>query len=365
MSGIVRESSNRFKRFVLWAALLAIILLACFSVYGAFLGADRAKAFFNSLPIAVYWWSFIILLATGILLFQRLLRVPSLLLMHLGCIIVLMGGMWGSQAGHTLQKRWFGIDKIPRGQMYILEKTQENRVFLEDVNEPRTLPFLVRLHAFRIEYYPGGTLMLQDKTAGRTWRLVAEPNATLSLGGELGRVTIERVYENFKVDVQDGKVVTYDEPDGYNPAVEVRIDRPDGTTSRRRIFEEFPAPNQPDELLNMSYVKNVRDYVSEVEIVRDGAVRAQKNIEVNHPLHYGGYHFYQHSYGEAKLGVYTVLTVASDSGLSAVYAGYAMLIAGLCWRLWRGRLALVPYSHGRDDRATQGQDALATKQPTV
>ena len=94
---------SRFKRSVLWAALLAIVLLVVFSVYGAFIGVDQAKAFFNSLPLAVYWWLLVILLATGIILFQQLIRVPSLLLMHLGCIVVLMGGMWGSAPGHILQ----------------------------------------------------------------------------------------------------------------------------------------------------------------------------------------------------------------------------------------------------------------------
>jgi hypothetical protein len=324
---------NRFKRPILWAALIAIVLLVGFSVYGAFIGADQAKAFFNSLPVAVYWWLFVILLATGIILFERLIRVPSLLLMHLGCIVVLMGGMWSSFGGHTIQKRLFGIDKMPRGQMYIPEKMQENRVFPGDSNEPRTLPFSVRLVAFRIEYYPGGTLMLQDK-AGHRWRLIAEPNATLVLNKELGRVTVQRVYENFKVDVQDDKVVMYDEPGGYNPAVEIRIDGPDGTVSKKNVFEQFPAKSKPDNPLEMSYAKMVRDYISEVEIVRDGAVVARKNIEVNHPLHYGGYNLYQHEWGEGNTGVYTVLTVASDSGLKAVHIGYAMLLIGLCWHFW-------------------------------
>ena len=87
----------------------------------------------------------------------------------------------------------------------------------------------------------------------------------------------------------------------------------------------------------MSYAKIARDYISEVEIVKDGAVVAQKNIEVNHPLHYGGYYLYQPSWGEDHGSVYTVLTVASDSGLKAVYAGYAMLMIGLCWRFWARR----------------------------
>ena len=44
---------NPFKRAVLWTALIAIVLLACLSVYGAFIGDERAQAFFNSLPLAV------------------------------------------------------------------------------------------------------------------------------------------------------------------------------------------------------------------------------------------------------------------------------------------------------------------------
>ena len=48
---------NQFKRALLWAALIAVILLALLSIYGAFLGAERARAFFNSLPLAVYWFA--------------------------------------------------------------------------------------------------------------------------------------------------------------------------------------------------------------------------------------------------------------------------------------------------------------------
>ena len=57
---------NRFKRAMLWAALIAIILLVLLSIYGAFLGAERAQAFFNSLPLAVYWFALIgLLIARG------------------------------------------------------------------------------------------------------------------------------------------------------------------------------------------------------------------------------------------------------------------------------------------------------------
>ena len=122
---------TRVKRAVLWAALIAIVLLVVLSIYGAFLGAERARAFFNSLPLAVYWFALIALLVAGFIAFRRLLQTPSLLLMHLGSILVLLGALWGSNGGHALAKRVFGVDKIPEGQMGILEQTQENRVTVE------------------------------------------------------------------------------------------------------------------------------------------------------------------------------------------------------------------------------------------
>ena len=90
---------NRFRRAVLWAVLAAIVLLTGLSIYGAFIGADRAETFFTSVPLAVYWFASVALLVAGIALFRRLLRVPALLLMHAGCILVVLGMMWGSKPG--------------------------------------------------------------------------------------------------------------------------------------------------------------------------------------------------------------------------------------------------------------------------
>jgi len=329
----------RFKRVVLWAALIAIVLLTVLSVYGAFLGAERARAFFNSLPLAVYWFALIALLVTGFIAFRRLLQTPSLLLMHLGSILVLLGALWGSNGGHALAKRVFGVDKIPEGQMGILEQTQENRVLLADSNSTRALPFFVRLKDFRMEYYTPGYLFLRTDT-GQSWRLPAEAGQTLSLGGEFGTVTVRRAFENFKMDLDGDEYVAYDAPDGSNPALEVTVEKPGEAPGRRYVFERLPGHGNPKDPLKMSYNRMVRDYVSELEIVKDGQVVAAKNIEVNRPLHYGGYHLYQHSYGEDKLGDYTVLMVVSDSGLSLVYGGYLMLGAGVFWHFW-GRRALA------------------------
>ena len=77
----------------------------------------------------------------------------------------------------------------------------------------------------------------------------------------------------------------------------------------------------------------VRDYFSDIQVIEEGKVVLEKAIEVNAPLHYGGYHFYQSSYDEREER-YTVLSVMSDSGLYIVYAGLWVMGIGIMWVLW-------------------------------
>ena len=142
--------------------MVAITLLFVLSIYGAFIGSQRAREFFNSIPLAVYWIAFIILLAIGIVLFQRLRHIPALLLMHIGCICILIGGLWGSKAGHQLRRELFGTEKIMDGVMYVFEGYMENHVELED-GSTFELPFSIGLKDFRIEYYKTGDLYIQTE----------------------------------------------------------------------------------------------------------------------------------------------------------------------------------------------------------
>ncbi len=78
---------------------------------------------------------------------------------------------------------------------------------------------------------------------------------------------------------------------------------------------------------------DIKDYKSHLRVPgRDGYL-AEKVIEVNDPLHFGGYHFYQQSY-DTRNENYTVLSVRSDSGLLTVYVGYGLLGVGVFWLFW-------------------------------
>jgi hypothetical protein len=328
-NAIVKSS---FRRAALWAALIAIVLLTVMSIYAAFLGDDKAKEFFNSIPIAVYWLIFAVLLIVAIMLFPRLIRVPWLLLIHAGCILVLAGGMWGSQAGHKIQKALFGIDKIRTGQMAIYEGQSENRVTDED-GQTRGLPFSIRLNDFRIEYYQPGTLQIQTSD-GIGFKVSTKTGQEFFLGQQYGSIVIVRVFKNFRMTIDGDKKTATDAPGpDDNPAVEVLLKNPDGTTTTKYVSERFAGHIQPGDMFLLTYQRPIRDYISEVDVIKDGAIVAHKNIEVNRPLHFGGYFFTQHSYDE-QAGQYTVLGVASDTGLSAVYVGYVALCIGLFRHLW-------------------------------
>jgi hypothetical protein len=78
----------------------------------------------------------------------------------------------------------------------------------------------------------------------------------------------------------------------------------------------------------------VSDYKSRLTVIDgDGNALLGQVIEVNAPLHFGGYHFYQHSYDNERES-YTVLSVRSDAGLTLVYLGFALLCMGVAWLFW-------------------------------
>jgi hypothetical protein len=320
-----------FRRFLLWAGLIFMLILTVCSIYGAFIGAQRAQNFFNSIPLSVYWILFALLLIAGIALFSRLLHVRGLFLVHLGCILVLGGAMWGSQAGIKFQDALLNSETIRAGQMKIYEGQIQNSVTLEN-KTTKQLPFEVKLVDFRIDYYQPGWLLIQTRD-GIGFKVSAEPGLVYELSADLGSIAIMRRFENFKLVRRQDKLLAIDDPNGgLNPALELRLKRPDGPETTKYVFERFAGHIRPDDKLAFSYVRMIRDFISDLEIIQDNTVVAKKSIEVNKPLHYDGYIFYQQDYDGA--GQYTILHVTTDKGLMTVYLGFILLCAGAFWHFW-------------------------------
>ena len=327
---------NKIRRFVMWFGLILTVLLAVLSVVGAFYGAEKASQFFNSLPLIVYWLVLMTFLVAGLITFRRLIRVPGLLLVHLGCVFILVGAMWGSNGGHRLQKKLFGLDKVPFGYMMIYEQTAKDSIVDEGDNVLTKLPFSIYLEDFRIEYYKSRSYLQVENENGSRWQIPDEAGQELSLNET--KIKILQIFRNFKIAITEGKKVVIDSAEsGINPAIKINIELSDGSSKQQYIFAKFPHNTYSDAGLKFAYVLQlqspVKDYFSDLIILEGEKQTAKKTIEVNHPLHYGGYHFYQHSY-DPKKGLYTILTVYSDSGLNLVYAGYLMLCSGILWHFW-------------------------------
>lgn len=217
--------------------------------------------------------------------------------------------------------------------MAIYEGGSENQVALDGGREQKELPFSLKLKDFRIEYYQPVYLRIQT-SQGQRWRVPVEVGKEFPLGDDFGTIKIIKAYENFKIGIEEGKSVPFDDPSpGSNPALEVQISEPGGQPATQYVFERFPGHSHGQEKFTLRYHRVISDYISELQIVEGDKVVAEKDIEVNHPLHFGGYHFYQSSYDD-KAGQYTVLHVVSDTGLYVVYAGYWMLCLGVFWHMW-------------------------------
>jgi hypothetical protein len=256
---LAEQPPNRLRVVLLWLSLAATAALAGLAIYGSFLGTfwmegvESARQFFNGPVLAGFWIAVTLLLAAGILFSPNILRRGPSLAMHAGGVLVLLGSMANSQAGHWLAGRLFPSPKVQSGFMQIDEgRTSSDVVDGKSPAPVAQLPFGLRLNKFSIEYY------------------------------------------------------------------------------------DHRAP---------SAAAVVKSYKSDVDVQAGGRTVAHAVIEVNHPLHYGGYHFYQCDY-DHPFGRYTVLAVTSDSGLGLVYAGMALACAGALGLFWI-QPAIAYFRHGR------------------
>ena len=77
----------------------------------------------------------------------------------------------------------------------------------------------------------------------------------------------------------------------------------------------------------------VSDYKSKLTVYEDGEMMTSKIIEVNHPLTYRGYSFYQADYDKERES-YTVLQVVKDPGVWLVMVGFACIMLGVIHKFY-------------------------------
>ncbi|HPR52794.1 MAG TPA: cytochrome c biogenesis protein ResB [Deltaproteobacteria bacterium] len=325
----------RFSRIQMWVTLILLAILGICSIVGAFYGAEWSKALFNSAPMIVFWFVLMLIFIFALFRSHRMRKAPGLVMMHAACVMVLLGSMWGSDGGHLLRSDLLHTDKVPGGYMSIYEGHSENHIMSRYNGDKLTeLPFSIYLKDFWMDYYWDDGRLLVRSPQGRIHVVHAVPSHAIEPGEGIAKLRIVRVFKNLKVIGQKDAPEVVDDPGiGSNPALEIEVSRSDGTRERRYVFQRFPQRNLIPDGWATQYALGIKDFFSDLSVVQDEEVSDHKVIQVNDPLHYGGYYFYQASY-DASHGRYTVLSVTSDSGHAFVFTGFFFLCLGVFWHFW-------------------------------
>jgi hypothetical protein len=337
---------RRVRAIFRWLTVVGLALAVAGAIIAAFLGAGLSGRLASSRPAAILTMLGALVLLGGFVAWRSMLRSPGLALSHLGAVLVLVGGLWGSPQGQALRNHLRGQTHHLEGYVPLpLEHLQTWRVeSLGQITKGGSLvpveqlDFVLQPRQARVEYYP---------PASAAWRMEAavyddagQPAHTQVLGGLPGDIT---AFESAGVSVE--VLATSDNP----PIIQLKLARGDvevvgavmhdrGPYQRLSLAAVYPsdaawqAAGRPDILLAPP-LGPVKDYLLDLEAIDcDGNSLARKWIEVNHPLHAGGFHIYLQEYNQQD--GYILLYLRRSDGLWMVWAGFAAGLAGLVVRLW-------------------------------
>ncbi len=163
-------------------------LFGAASVYGAFLGPERAKEFFNSTPLIVFWFVLLSILIAGAILSPGILKRPASLLMHVGPMLIIVGSMLNSITGHRIAAKipWlFDANRVPTARMQI-PICQATNAIVTNTGDEKELPFGLHLREFTIDYYPP-----KNPARDNSWQLVLQTIARAEKEEDSQQVEVE------------------------------------------------------------------------------------------------------------------------------------------------------------------------------
>ena len=273
---------------------------------------------------------------------QGRIRAVGSFITHVSMLLILAGGVvrgvWGEKG-------------------YLEFREGETRDSFRIGSEHVKLPFKIRLVDFEVQNYGEATeeakVQLVEEVVRADWPemglsvlLPVEEGVERILMGPAGaedqcKIRVIRRVMDFLIDTGTREVSSRsDEP--RNPAVLIEYER-GGHVHQQWVFAKYPDFNMhtteskdQKQFLSLKYQARVRqperprikDWKSTLEVLEGDVVMLKKTIEVNVPLLYNGFAFYQsgHNPGDPT---WTSLQVVRDPGVPLVYAGFALMIIGL------------------------------------
>lgn len=252
-------------------------------------------------------------------------------LIHLSILIILIGCLAGII---YTDKGYFGIYK---GQSADKIAREDNTFF--------QLPFQIKLNNFYLVKHKEkvtNSITITDKNEKILLYRTFQFPVSYKLPESGLDIEILKVIPDMAVD-KDKKI--YSKSDKWNnPAIMIKIGKETGWIFSGKQF--YNVDKQNNIFLNYACeVANasVKDYKSDISIIKDGKVVLNKIIEVNRPLEYNGYKIYQFSFDQDQ-PEWAGLFIKKDFSSLIVFPGYLILIAGVLFQLYLARKFKEPGS---------------------
>ncbi len=164
-----------------------------------------------------------------------------------------------------------------------------------------------------VAYARGGKLVSRESI---------EFDKSVPLGDTGFEISVVGTYENANVNTEMMESAS----GAGRPALELTM-KEGGGDSEHLLWADTPY-DVPGYRLMYVQDERIRDFYSVLQVIDGGEVVAEKKIEVNDPLRYGGYTFYQSSY-DSEAQKWSGLQVRKDPGVPLVYIGFLVQILGM------------------------------------
>jgi cytochrome c biogenesis protein ResB len=296
--------------------LLGAIVVA--SVVGAVIPTEWQQYVFQSFWFVGLLFVFALNLAICCVdrIFTSRKKIASIIT-HSAVLLILLGSL--------VSYVWGG-----RG-MLDLEEGQDAQVFMTDKAEVKHLGFSVKLDDFSLLWHDVSSFEIWVKIIDKNIK-VKQPlvlNQKFEVPGSGYAVTVIDYKPDFMMDENHAVITQSQMPN--NPAVLVRIVSATGTEDRWVFAKhaEFGRPKDENCKVLFMFEPQIKQYRSTVTVTDKNAnVVFSKAIQVNHPLSYKGFTFYQIGYDEQRPN-WTNLEVVFDPGAKIVFVGFIFLNIGM------------------------------------
>lgn len=312
--GLYEATNTFFSSFVIWAGPLP--LPGGFTLLGILAANLTLKFLFKS------EWS---------------LAKSGIILSHLGALILLLGGLL--TAVYAEEKYMI----IPEGgeTPFIYDYTKRSLMIFEDEKPIARMPFsaIDQWHAndfpfdIKIKKHCENCEILKreetkDYDSAKSYQSMAQ---FMALKPKAPEKEPEANLTGFEFDLSnteaDGHYLAFD---GMPKPIEFVSDNKKYAFIFGKEQETLPFSIKLKDFVKETYpgTQKAKSYHSDV-IIKDGDIEWETRIEMNEPLRYKGYTFFQSSFDQSDIGETTILSVVKNEGWLFPYIGTAVLGFGL------------------------------------